>query len=259
MSGRSTVDKHAQARRLEEMALNASGASQSLLYDGWLLGSRGGPTKRLRCINPIYRSSLPLERKLSYCTEFYRAASLPAIFRMLPFAQPAGLDAFLAERGWGEFERTLVLSAGLAAAVALPAPAVEVELVAMTVWVEATRSLLGIAREALPRLLDRAASYPLPQIGALVRRGDEVVACGLAKVEEDHVGLFAVCTAPGLRRKGLGRATVGALLADAQQRGARTAYLQVTAQNAPALALYRRFGFETAYHYWYRAREGEQR
>ena len=258
MSGRSTADRHAQARRLEEMALNASGAFQSLLYDGWLLGHRAGPTKRLRCINPTYRSSLPLERKLSYCTDFYRAAGLPAIFRMLPFAQPAGLDAFLAERGWNEFERTLVMRAGLAAAMALPAPAVEVEFIAMAAWVEATRALLGIASETLPRLLDRTASYPLPQIGALVCRGGEVVACGLAKVEEDHVGLFAVHTASGWRGKGLGRAIVGALLADAQQRGARTAYLQVTAQNAPALALYRRFGFETAYDYWYRARPGEQ-
>jgi ribosomal protein S18 acetylase RimI-like enzyme len=128
----------------------------------------------------------------------------------------------------------------------------------MMAWVEATRALLGIASEALPRLLDRAANYPLPQIGALVRRGDEVVACGLAKVEEDHVGLFAVHTAPSLRGQGLGRAVVGALLADAQRRGARTAYLQVTAQNAAALALYRRFGFDTAYDYWYRARQGEQ-
>jgi ribosomal protein S18 acetylase RimI-like enzyme len=258
MSGRSIADKHAPARRLEEMALNASGAFQSLLYDGWLLGSRPGPTKRLRCINPTYRSSLPLERKLSYCTDFYRAAGLPAIFRMLPFAQPIGLDAFLAERGWGEFERTLVLRAGLAAAHALPAPAVEVELVAMTAWVEATRALLGVASDALPRLVDRAVSYPLPQIGALVRRDDEVVACGLAKVEEDHVGLFAVHTAPSLRGQGLGRAVVGALLADARQRGARTAYLQVTAHNAPARALYRRFGFEAAYDYWYRARPDEQ-
>jgi hypothetical protein len=81
------------------MALNAPGAFQSLLYDGWLLGHRAGPTKRLRCINPTYRSSLPPERKLAYCTDFYRTTGLPAIFRMLPFAQPVGLDAFLAERG----------------------------------------------------------------------------------------------------------------------------------------------------------------
>lgn len=256
MSGRS--GRHAEARRLEEMALNASGAFQALLYDGWLLGHRAGPTKRLRCINPTYRSSLPLERKLAYCTDFYRTAGLPAIFRMLPFAQPASLDAFLAERGWEEFERTLVLRACLAAARPMPVPPVEVELVEVTPWVEATRALLGVTNEALPRLLDRHAGHPLPQIGALVRRNDEVVACGLAKIEEDHIGLFAVCTAPGLRGKGLGRAIVGALLADAQRRGARTAYLQVTAQNAAALALYRQFGFDIAYDYWYRARQGEQ-
>jgi hypothetical protein len=48
MSGRSVAGLHAQARRVEEMALNASGAFQSLLYDGWLLGHRVGPTKRQR-------------------------------------------------------------------------------------------------------------------------------------------------------------------------------------------------------------------
>lgn len=254
----SAADRHGKARRIEEMALNASGAFQSLLYDGWLLGYRPGPTKRLRCINPTYRSSLPLEQKLAHCVDFYRVAELPAIFRMLPSAQPTRLDAFLARRGWGEFERTLVMRSELACARPRIAPIEPVELVEITAWIEATRDLLGVAVDALSRLLDRAANYPLPQQGALVRRDDEVVACGLAKAEEDHVGLFAVCTATGLRGKGLGRAIVGALLEDAQRRGARTAYLQVTADNAPALALYRRFGFDTAYDYWYRARQGEQ-
>jgi ribosomal protein S18 acetylase RimI-like enzyme len=68
-----------------------------------------------------------------------------------------------------------------------------------------------------------------------------------------------VTTAPAWRGRGLGRAVVGALLAEALRRGAASAYLQVTAENAPALALYRRFGFSTSHDYWYRAREGEQR
>jgi ribosomal protein S18 acetylase RimI-like enzyme len=259
MNARSLADRHAQARRIEEMALNASGAFQSLLYDGWLLGHRAGPTKRLRCINPTYRSSLPLEQKVAYCMDFYRSVSLPAIFRMLAFAQPSRLDAFLARRGWDEFERTLVLRADLAEERTAAAPAAKVELVAMKDWIEATRPLLGVATDALPRLLDRAASYPLPQLGALVRREGRIVACGLAKIEEDHVGLFAVHTEPSLRGRGMGRAVVGALLADARRRGARTAYLQVTAQNDPAITLYRRFGFVDAYDYWYRAcPEGRQ-
>jgi ribosomal protein S18 acetylase RimI-like enzyme len=259
MSRRATVDRQGEARRIEEMALNVSGGFQSMLYDGWLLGYRAGPTKRLRCINPTYRSSLPLEQKLAHCIEFYRTAGLPAIFRMLPFAQPARLDAFLARRGWGEFERTLVMRAELESARPVLAPAELVELVDVSAWVEATQSLLGVAADALPRMLDRAATHPLPQRGALVRRERDVVACGLAKIENDHVGLFAVHTAPALRGIGLGRAVVAALLSDAQRRGARIAYLQVTAHNEPALALYRRFGFEVAYDYWYRARPDEQR
>ena len=49
------------------------------------------------------------------------------------------------------------------------------------------------------------------------------------------------------------------LLARAWDRGARCAYLQVDAGNAPALAAYRKFGFETLYEYHYRGREGECR
>ena len=90
----------AEARRLEERALNASGAFQSLIYDGWLLGYRAGPTKRLRCVNPFYPSTLPIEEKVAYCTDFYAAAKLPPIFRLLPFSEPASLDAWLEDHGW---------------------------------------------------------------------------------------------------------------------------------------------------------------
>src|SRR2546430_16022630 len=88
-----------EARRLEELALNASGAFQSLLYDGWLLGFRPGPTKRLRCVNAFYSTSLPLAEKVDYCVRFYQSLSLPAIFRMLPFSQPPELDAHLEKLG----------------------------------------------------------------------------------------------------------------------------------------------------------------
>jgi ribosomal protein S18 acetylase RimI-like enzyme len=246
-----------QARRLEELALNASGAFQSLVYDGWLLGYRPGPTKRLRCVNAFYSTSLPLAQKVDYCVHFYRSMSLPAIFRMLPFSDPPELDAYLESLGWSKFERTLVLRADVRAA-GVSGVLDSVEIVAVPRWEAMAAGLLDLAGDALSAAIERAKSYPLPHVGAVIRRQGEVVACGLAKLEDAHVGLFAVKTAPTQQRQGLGRAIVGALLAEASRQGSQIAYLQVTADNEAALALYRSFGFAPVYDYWYRGRALER-
>jgi ribosomal protein S18 acetylase RimI-like enzyme len=247
-----------EARRLEELSLNASGAFQSLLYDGWLLGFRPGPTKRLRCVNAFYSTSLPLAEKVDHCLRFYRTMNLPALFRMLPFSQPPELDQYLESLSWRRFERTLVLRAQVPAASRMPSASDAVEIVDVARWVPATAGLLDVGGDALQAALDRVKAYPLPHIGAIVRRQGEVVACGLAKLEGVHVGLFAVNTAPAHRRQGLGRAMVGALLAEASRRGSQIAYLQVTADNESALGLYRPFGFVSVYDYWYRGPASER-
>jgi ribosomal protein S18 acetylase RimI-like enzyme len=241
------------------MALNGSGAPHSLVYDGWLLGYRPGSTKRLRSVNPFYASTLELNEKIDYCVAFYGAVGLPTIFRMLPFSQPPELDGVLERAGWESFERTLVLRAGLGAVPPQSLPAVEVEILEPPAWEPLAAHLLKLDAETLQSFIARASGHPLPQAGALLRQEGKVVACGLLKLEDRHAGLFAVHTAEPWRGRGFARAVVAALLAEARQRGAETAYLQVTAENAPALALYRRFGFFAAHDYWYRARDGERR
>jgi N-acetylglutamate synthase len=248
-----------EARRIEELSLNASGAFQSLLYDGWLLGFRPGPTKRLRCVNAFYSTSLPLAEKVDYCVRFYRSVSLQAIFRMLPFSQPPELDAYLESLGWSTFERTLVLRADVPTVSPVPVARDSVEILDAPRWVDVTAGLLDLTGDKLSAAVERARSYPLPHAGAIVRHRGEVVACGLMKLEGAHAGLFALNTAPAHRRRGLGTAIVGALLAEASRQGSRAAYLQVTADNEGALALYRQFGFERVYDYWYRGLASEQR
>lgn len=56
------------------------------------------------------------------------------------------------------------------------------------------------------------------------------------------------------RRRGLATAVMAALGRWAAERGAHSVYLQVTAGNAPARALYRQAGFIEHHRYHYRHR-----
>src|ERR1700687_4797554 len=49
---------------------------------------------------------------------------------------------------------------------------------------------------------------------------------------------------PGLRRRGVGRILLGAVLAEAGQRGVGRVYLRVRAANSAARALYEYLGFQ---------------
>jgi GNAT superfamily N-acetyltransferase len=62
-------------------------------------------------------------------------------------------------------------------------------------------------------------------------------------------------TQPGFRRGGLAAAMLLRLVGWARSRGARRVYLQVEDDAAPALALYRHFGFARVYGYRYRERD----
>lgn len=84
---------------------------------------------------------------------------------------------------------------------------------------------------------------------ARVRIGDR--ATGYAGFADDWVGLGGLAVDPAHRRRGLGLAVVEALVGWGAERGATTVYLQVLADNAPALALYAGLGFRTHHAYRY--------
>jgi ribosomal protein S18 acetylase RimI-like enzyme len=98
------------------------------------------------------------------------------------------------------------------------------------------------------------ASIPSPRCFASLQVEGAIAALGLVAVEGDWAGLFDLVTAPSWRNRGLGRRLVRHLLGWAATKGARSAYLQVQQDNAPALHLYASLGFQQAYVYWYRVR-----
>jgi ribosomal protein S18 acetylase RimI-like enzyme len=243
-----------ETRRLEELSLNSSAPPGQLLYDGWLLRLLPGKAKRARSVNAVYPSTLALDDKIAYCERIYGAARLPAIFRMTPFSHPEGLDAELERRGYGRFDVTAVESARIPETTASDGAAI----MNLRAWVDAVGELRGSPNEHRAAHLARLEGMPLAVRAVAVERAGRVIATGLTIVEDDCAGLFDIATAEGERRKGHARVVVAALLHVAQELGAREAYLQVDSANEPARRLYRQFGFEPRYEYWYRGRDGER-
>ena len=73
--------------------------------------------------------------------------------------------------------------------------------------------------------------------------GEAMIGFCWLKVDGEIGEFYAVGIDPGRQGEGLGRVLMDAGLARLARRGIRTAALYVEADNAPALALYRRYGF----------------
>ncbi len=225
---------------------------QQLLMDGWLLRFSRGFTKRANSVVPLYPSIAgrqePMAERVRHCENLYAREGLQTIFRLPASDDLSDLDAHLDSRGYTLVDPTLVL-----AAPTKPVPAHEgFTLLPAEHWLGVYAELTGMPSAA--RKLHGAiiAGIQTPCGFAVLRCGNRPVACGLAVVERDLLGLFDIVTHPDARRSGHGTALVGSLLRWGHARGARLAYLQMVESNAPARALYRKHGFEISYNYWYR-------
>ena len=246
------------ARRIEEAGLNNLHTRRQLLYDGWLLFLLPGKAKRARSINPNFGSTLPLARKVAHCEALYERHGLSTLFRITPFAQPTDLDAALQASGYVAFDRTFVQIATVSEATTLEGNAdAELHAPMLDGFVEAVGEMRGSPVSQRVAHLERLAQSPL-DIHAIVARLDgRVVGAGLIAIDGDLAGVFDMVTHDAYAGRGIGRAVLSALRNRAWERSVAHTYLQVSADNAPAIALYRRFGYKTLYTYHYRARPHE--
>jgi ribosomal protein S18 acetylase RimI-like enzyme len=246
------------AARIEEAGLNALQTRRQLFYDGWLLRLSPGKAKRARSVNPHFGSTHPLAAKIAHCERLYAAHDLPVLFRITPFAKPGDLDGALAARGYVAFDETFVQVASLEPApqpAALPA-GVTLADPDPAAFVDAVGDLRGSPEPQRDAHRERLRDSLLAARLAVLRAAGRIVCAGQTASDGDLAGVFDIVTAEDARGRGYATIVCAALLAWAAQHGARAAYLQVDAANAPALAVYRKFGFATVYAYHYRGRPG---
>jgi N-acetylglutamate synthase len=241
-------------RAIEELSLNAWPALHTILYDGWLLRSSRGYTRRANSVNPIYPSTLPIDDKVQFCEETCAAAGQVAVFKITPAIQPPELDGALEERGYRREAVTSVQTIDLAGVDGMIDEAINIDEQLESTWIADFCRLNAVPQRHVATMMSMLGAI-VPATGfATLRREGETVAVGLAVCERHDVGLFDIVTAPHARGQGIGRRLVLGLLRWGRAGGAKRGYLQVMVTNEPALGLYEKLGFREAYRYWYRVK-----
>lgn len=240
-------------RDIEERALNAWPALETLVHDGWLLRLARGHTKRANSATPLYPGLLPPEGKIDHVAAFYRGRGLPAIFRLVgPPGAMADLDERLARRGYRLVDPTSVRVLALAEASFARHDDVVLAEGPTEDWVQGVARLAGLGAPAQATLAEMMRRIMPERVFAGIWRDGRLAAAGLGVLEAGAAGLFEIVADPALRRQGMARRIVETILAWAAARGAAEAYLQVVAANGAAIALYDRLGFRECHAYHYR-------
>lgn len=238
---------------LEHAALSAWPARRDETCFGWRLLAEDGHTGRTNAVWPLrWTGEVTLGEAVEAAEAWYAARGLAAVFKLSDGATaPSDLASVLADRGYAPQTETLVM-----ARPALPAPKQSSgrPMVALSAYPqEAFDAVLAATAQSAEELAERraiAARVPRPRAYATLAVEGRPRAVGLTALATDsYAGIFAMRTAPGFRRRGLGRAVLDALAGFAADHGAHWLFLQVEAANAPALSLYRRAGFVTSYAY----------
>jgi ribosomal protein S18 acetylase RimI-like enzyme len=242
---------------LEELAFRAWPAEEVLELDGWRLRFTQRVTNRANSVWPnAAKGDLGLPARVDAVEAFYRARGAPSSFQITAAAEPPGLDAHLAERGYVVHSPVAVETLGIQE---FRFPGQPPQLTTRVLsspdddWfhVSVERGRFTGTKEIYSGILHRIGN----RAGfAVAKRSGNPISIGLGVVEGQWLGIFNMATLPEDRRQHAATAILGALVGWGCARGATRAYLQVEEENLPARALYRSSGFAPAYLYHYRAK-----
>ena len=213
---------------------------------GWLLRAGQGGYNR---INSVWTGHFTgnLAAAIEEAEAFYGARGLRPRFQMLDIAQPAGLDAELARRGYKQEPACSNMTKTVIGGAVLPDVSVTPD--ASRDWLDAYLGEQPAEKAAeLPRIL-----LKLPQRRGFIacRRDDRPAGVALVGRVGDAAAVDCVLTLPRFRRAGVARSIMQTAEAWAAGGGVQRLVLSVVDDNNAAITLYRSLGYRrlSGYHY----------
>lgn len=240
-------------RQLEAVAFRAWPAA-SVHYDGsWMIRQTAGhPSKRINSVNPLDPSDHhDIEMRIEKAERRFKSYNRPLIFRQSPLLSPK-LENYLDSRGWLKFDDSIVLMASIAD-INLD-DAIDLLPVKDVGWyVDASMQTHGRDGSYKAGLTELVSAIKPNKAFFVLNDQDETEVSSLLCVQDsEFAGILDMATLASHRGQGYAKKVIKSALLWAKYNGATKAWLQVEENNAPALALYERFGFEKVYYYSYR-------
>jgi GNAT superfamily N-acetyltransferase len=236
------------------------GYAESTWVDGWQLRAADGFTHRANSAWPIGALQRSLPEAVAAVHAWYSERELRPLIQVIVGSE---LDLALAKLGYGEVRalaqrQTAHVSDVLDTLLSVAPIGVKESFAEAPThdWLSLYRAggLPPVAKQVLESgtAVQYATVYEADG-GAPVAIGRAALSVAPGSKEPaTWVGISAVETAEGARRRGLAKLVMDALLEWADEQGATDAFLEVTPSNTPAIALYASLGFTTHHDYHYR-------
>lgn len=234
---------------IERATLHAVSPEAVSSLPGWLLPMDGGTVGRAHSAVPLSHAA-PDPAVVESIVKRYTARGFQPVFRLPEVPPFLPMQRALQRQGFVRHQPTLTQTAEVPDLLEVDAgppgdmkPAPDADWMAMYLG-EGLDPVDGASRA-------RALSRATGTLFASLREGGQTLACGAASLGHGWLGVHGMRTAASQRGRGLAGRLLRSMALEAERRGIERVFLQVDAGNAPALALYRRFGFATAWTYAY--------
>jgi ribosomal protein S18 acetylase RimI-like enzyme len=245
--------------RVEAVGHAAWPALREIRIGGWRLRLAPGISRRSNSLNPHGPGAGDVDVTIAAAAPYFADNGQPILFRVLTPLLDPGVDRRLAALGYTAEGETATFYGALADLRPDAAPPPEVECLSRPddAWFAAMSGLQehgADAAAAYRRVVERVA---VPAAFLRLASDGVPVALAFAALQDGLMCCESVITAPAHRGRGNARRLMRALFRWAGENGAEGVCLQVVADNAPALALYRGLGLTTElYRYHYRRAAG---